>query len=718
MTFLNPAILIGLTAIAIPILIHLLNLRKIRKVEFSTLMFLKEIQKSKMRRIKLKQILLLLLRIFAIIFLVLSFSRPVYEGFAGNQDAASKSTSLIFIDNSFSMDARDNDGLYLNQAKESVKKILDAHKESDDIYLIPFSNIPFKDEKYLFDNFKELLDSLDNTKIGYKLSSVNEALSLSDKILNESKNSKKEIFIISDFQKNNFGSDMALSNDFKNIQDNSVSTYLIKIGERTVNNLSLDSLIFVSKIIEKDRDVKLKIFLNNHSQFDLRNKTINLYIENELKGEKAVDVNSFEKKEIEFSFKPDKSGSISGVIELAQSEFKDDELIQDNKYYFTLYIPGRFNIGFIEENSSDFKFLDLAFQTVSKILSDSVNRRSELFNINYESSINENIFRNNVLFISNKKSFTDAEADILKNYISGGGGTFFFLGKDIDVNNYNNTIFNKINPLRIDKINIDMAVNENLKFDKVDFEHPVLSEVFQNQKLNITADKFNIESPKINSYYELLINDNSNSIITLNNNKPFLVESKLSKGKIIICSVPATNDLSDFPLKSIFVPLIIRSVYYLGNDFDFQKEYIVGNSNLISAREIKNVSSITLPDKSQVSLNIDLTNSSDNYLLLQYSKLTSQVGNYTLEDSSGVKFSFAINYNSKESSPDNINKDELVKYFAGIGIKNAKVIGTDENISEAINESNTGIGLWKYFLIVAILFILSELFLSKKLEES
>lgn len=68
MIFLNPSILFGLLAATIPILIHILNLRKLQKVEFSTLSFLKELQKSKIRKIKIKQWLLLLLRTLIIIF--------------------------------------------------------------------------------------------------------------------------------------------------------------------------------------------------------------------------------------------------------------------------------------------------------------------------------------------------------------------------------------------------------------------------------------------------------------------------------------------------------------------------------------------------------------------------------------------------------------------------------------------------------------------------
>ena len=70
MTFLNPAVLIGLAAASIPILIHLLNLRKLKTIEFSTLIFLRELQKNKIRRVKLKQLLLLALLVLIILMIV------------------------------------------------------------------------------------------------------------------------------------------------------------------------------------------------------------------------------------------------------------------------------------------------------------------------------------------------------------------------------------------------------------------------------------------------------------------------------------------------------------------------------------------------------------------------------------------------------------------------------------------------------------------------
>ena len=122
MTFLNPLVLFGLLAASIPILIHLFNLRKLKKIEFSTLAFLKELQKNKIRKIKLKQWILLALRVLIILFLVFAFARPTLEGLAiGGTTSAAKTTAVFIIDDTFSMSVIDNQGSLLNQAKAEAK---------------------------------------------------------------------------------------------------------------------------------------------------------------------------------------------------------------------------------------------------------------------------------------------------------------------------------------------------------------------------------------------------------------------------------------------------------------------------------------------------------------------------------------------------------------------------------------------------------------------
>ena len=137
MTFLNPAVLFGLFAASIPVLIHLFNLRKLKKIEFSTLAFLKELQKNRIRKIKLKQWLLLALRVLIILLLVLAFARPTLEGVAiGGTTSAAQTTAVFILDDTFSMSIVDADGSYLNQAKQSIQELVRNLQEGDEVALI------------------------------------------------------------------------------------------------------------------------------------------------------------------------------------------------------------------------------------------------------------------------------------------------------------------------------------------------------------------------------------------------------------------------------------------------------------------------------------------------------------------------------------------------------------------------------------------------------
>ena len=140
MTFLNPFVLFGLAAAAIPVLLHLLNLRKLRTVEFSSVRFLKELQKSSMRRLRIRQLLLLVLRTLLIVAVVMAFSRPALRvrlgGFASQ---GASSTMIVILDDSPSMNLHDERGTAFARGVQAAGHLIDIAAEGDRLYLIPLS---------------------------------------------------------------------------------------------------------------------------------------------------------------------------------------------------------------------------------------------------------------------------------------------------------------------------------------------------------------------------------------------------------------------------------------------------------------------------------------------------------------------------------------------------------------------------------------------------
>ena len=120
MAFLNIFMLIGLAASAIPLLIHLFHRQRVTTIDFSSILFIKQLHLHQSRALKIRQLLLLILRALIILLAVLAFARPVLEGpmVAWLGTGVHQQTAFtIILDNSYSMSAGGRVGSPFTQAR-------------------------------------------------------------------------------------------------------------------------------------------------------------------------------------------------------------------------------------------------------------------------------------------------------------------------------------------------------------------------------------------------------------------------------------------------------------------------------------------------------------------------------------------------------------------------------------------------------------------------
>jgi hypothetical protein len=690
MTFVNPYFLFALFAVLIPIFLHLFNLHKVKKLEFSTLMFLKEIQKSKLRRIRIKQLLLLILRILIIVLLVFAFSNPIYRGYLPGNNSGIRKCGIFVLDNSFSMSVKDDKGSYYEQAKNSIQNILKLYGPDDKLFLITSSHLK-NFEKGESKDIQSLLDSLKNLELTSVPFTLSKMIGYAKGIITSDNFPLYEVFILSDFQKTNLISENIDKVLFKN-NNKSVHFYNIDIGKRVANNISIEKTEIKSKILENNKDIKLSVILKNYNKFNTLNKQLNVFMDDKKVSESVVDLVSLEKKEVIFTFKPAHTGSASGYVELMQNDFFEDEIIQDNKFYFSFYIPEKIDIGLVNDNEANLKYIKLAIESSEKLENQSGNQK--FYNVNSFVDINDAIKKSDMLIISEKNNFSDDEVKTLAEYIYRGGGVFIFPERNINLDSYN-LLFGKLNAFRLEgitKVNLD--TNQSRKFGKIDFEHPVFSGVFKNEELNITSDKYFVESPKINFIYNLIPNKNCISLMQLADSKIFLAESNSGDGKLIFCTVSADEEMSDFPMKSLFPLIINKSIFYLGSGVYKNGINIVGKNNVIDITKNKIYS-------------------------ISYNEKYKEPGIFSIVDSSANQnYYFALNRDSLESDFQKSEIKDIREFFDSYGIKNMEIVSTQTDINSLILKSREGMELWKYFIILALLFIILEMFYSKKLENS
>src|SRR5215204_2104474 len=118
--FLSPTLLYALLLIAIPIIIHLFNFRRFKKVFFTNVRFLKELKQETTSKSKLKHLLVLAARILAVAFLVFAFARPIIPSGQKKQNGSTDAVS-VYVDNSFTMQAIRTDGTLLEVACRKAK---------------------------------------------------------------------------------------------------------------------------------------------------------------------------------------------------------------------------------------------------------------------------------------------------------------------------------------------------------------------------------------------------------------------------------------------------------------------------------------------------------------------------------------------------------------------------------------------------------------------
>jgi hypothetical protein len=197
--FLNPLYLAGLAAAAIPIIIHLFTRRRPREVRFPSLEFLSEVNQSEIRRLRLKQWLLLLLRTLAIAALAMAMSRPALRGTAGTRGEAA-TTVVVLLDRSGSMGAAGHAGTLFADARRVVEDLLATLAPGDELLLVPYDERPAPFTPRPVSDLPRLRAALQALTPGARTTNHPAALATAARALEQSHALNRELFWLSDFQ--------------------------------------------------------------------------------------------------------------------------------------------------------------------------------------------------------------------------------------------------------------------------------------------------------------------------------------------------------------------------------------------------------------------------------------------------------------------------------------------------------------------------------------
>jgi hypothetical protein len=204
MNFLNPLFLFGLAAAAVPILIHLFTRKRPREMAFPSLEFLAEVNRSEIRRLRLRQWLLLLLRTLAVAALALAMSRPALKGNTGVGRGGS-TTMVALVDQSGSMGATAQGGTLFGEARRAVEGLLATLGPADELLLVPYDEGPHPASSRPLADAGRLRAAVQGLTVTARATDHVRALEFAARALAESHALNRELFWLSDFQAAGFG---------------------------------------------------------------------------------------------------------------------------------------------------------------------------------------------------------------------------------------------------------------------------------------------------------------------------------------------------------------------------------------------------------------------------------------------------------------------------------------------------------------------------------
>jgi len=702
MIFLNPLFLVGLGAAAIPIIIHLLNLRKVRTIEFSTISFLKELQRTQIRRVKLRQLILLILRTLLIIFIVLAFSRPAIQTGGGVIGGDANTTAAILLDNSVSMDVYNEYGNVFRQAADHALETIDLLADGDNIILLRQSDLPDATTMTATADRSRVRQIIRETEPHPVHRNFNRGIEQAHTLLQESPHLNRELYIITDMQASHWIND---DTDVVQLFDDSYRAFVIPVHVDQFDNAGIYDISFRSSLFEAGKPVTLDVEIRNYGERDFDNHLASVYLDGQRVAQKAIDIQAESASVVEFTITPEQPGIIEGYIEL-----EDDALEIDNRYYFTIAIPEQLNVLLVAPSQDDIRYIQAALAARS-----GENDNASAVRTNFVRADNlaaEDLSEYQSVIAVNVPSFSGAQADRIVRYVEQGGGFILFPGDNIDVQNYNRGLLSKLLLPDIHNISGPQEAQAGaLLFDRVDYDHPIFQDIFEERLRERAVAEERIESPRIRRSLETGSLQTADSpVITLTDGQDFLISGHRQNGTVLMYSIHPGMQWSDFPIRGIFVPLLHRSLLYASAVDHDHDRFIAGDNVTVSipATEagIQGEHILVTPDGTESRIQPQHLAAAG---ALQFSFDTvDQTGLYKIQRNGITVRAFAVNVHPGESTGERVTKNIVDERLGDFGLEHIHFVEQDDDLAAIVQESRYGRELWKLFALLAFLMALFE----------
>jgi len=676
MKWVFPEFLFALAVILIPLLIHLFHFKRYKTVFFSSLTFLKSVEQNQKNTRKLKYWLIFTMRALAFAFLVFAFAQP----FVPLKDDSTKSginVIGVYVDNSFSMTRIGVTGELLSQSRELAKSIAQDAPRSTQFVL--FTNELSGSEKQSLTKaqFLEKIEKIKPTSLVRKSA---DALNWWEQWLVDSKSndlriSSSQLIYLSDFQKSTTGK-LGDYNQWESL------VYPVKLEPVNAGNLYIDSIWFATPVQKKEAKQTIYARLKNEGETAVNTIDVNIHI-GKINRDVFADIPANGSDTVELSYFNNQIGKIQGSVKV-----NDRQMNMDDSYFFSYEV----------EDHSDVLIVD-GESAVSNI--NVVYSLDEFYRITtvVQNQLTETQIKDKDLVIINGCNQLSAGiTDLLVEFANDGGSLLLFPGANTSVSGWNGLL----SRLKLPTLN---QLQENgLTVRKINTKDPFFDGVFERK-----PDHLNL--PAVKKAFRLQRNSSSESIdlLSFQNGNSFFVRGT-GTYSAYLSATSLDQSYSSFTSNQLFSTLLLRVAelsqrkppYYLiiGEDGSYPIKQPSNSEKAVHLRK-GTIDFIPTVFKKRQAYSVSIQG------LEAIRQLES--GNYSIQVEEEKLGALSINYNRAESKISSLEESEIKELFETAGIKTMDVRTTAGWTGASFLQLDQPITYWKWCVIFALLFLLSEM---------
>jgi len=527
-------------AASLPIIVHLWSKRKYNEVTWAAMEYLLAAVRKNVRRIRIEQLILLLIRVAILILLAVALADPVLSLFptlGSSLGTAGQTHFVLVLDGSYSMAYRASEESRFELAQQLAVQVVQDSRQGDGFTLVLMADPPVVAISEPAFDPKDVTEEIENLRMRHGGANLPTTLAEIERILNKGEMSQsrlidKKVCFFTDVGRTTW--EESATETCRGHVDRlaeKASLVLFDVGQTDVENVAITAMDVRESLVTIARDVTVDVEVQNFGRSDRTGCRITLFVDDQQVHTDKVDVSAGGRASVSFAHRFETPGEHKIEARLA-----DDALAVDNRRWVSVPVRESVNVLCIEGKQGAARYVAMALEP-SK--SDRPRVRPD---VRFEHALLElELGEYDCIFLCNVGRFGRDESAVLYEYLKNGGGLIVTLGDQVQADSYNEQLGGELSGQRILPVRLERPSAESqYAFDPLEYRHAIVAVFAGHERSGL------ITTP-VWKYFKTTLYDSTSARVALafHNGDPAIVEEPVLRGRSIVLTTAASPESVD-----------------------------------------------------------------------------------------------------------------------------------------------------------------------------